>query len=172
MRRSSSLRKRPRARRVQRSSRSSVAARAVDAAVRRAALTRLLYAPLQRLPRSVQADGRVVRRDARLRSDLGEAPSFEVDLLEDARVLGLERRRERAHTAADTVLLVGGDLVDRLRHLGRDALGRASGRVTAAVVVDDRVPEDAVEPGRRALVAAQLALVLEAPQERALHDLL
>jgi hypothetical protein len=63
-------------------------------------------------------------------------------------------------------------LVDWLGRLGRGSLQRAPLRSAATMVIDERVAQQAIEPRRRGLSAAQRVATRNRTNERLLQDLL
>ncbi len=117
----------------------------------------------------VQADPRVVRGDPERRRRLGNGHAAEVDPLDDRRILGLERWKKIEHTAAGDVLdhrvLLSGELLSG-QHCERSLLAPAS-----AIVIDERVAKELVEPRDGALLVADRRAFLERSQVGSLQHL-
>ena len=121
--------------------------------------------------RTMCPDSRVCGRDS-LRGSIGsQAPLFQIYLAQELSI-GWRNHLERAgDTLTDRLfkLRFGGRGVFQLSRptLECRTLGGA-----AAVVVDDRVAQDAIEPGNGGLVGAQAALGLEGAQICSLQNVL
>ena len=124
----------------------------------------------QRLTGPVQTHAGIPRRDARLLGEPPHADAVEVHTAKRRAVLGLEGGHEGsdAGAGAGLELLVG---------VGRFTLGFGGqsheGTTSAgfpAVMVDDRISEHAVEPGRGRLGAFKTIGPADAADERILED--
>jgi hypothetical protein len=123
---------------------------------------------LERLTRSVQANAKIRGTDAEVSRDVGGRAFLEIDLSKDLRVLGLQRRQQRVQAPADDVAQLGIGMVGSVGHLPLEdpALGSQT-----AVVVDQCVAEQAIEPRHRTRVVSQIPGVLHRPHEGRLQDL-
>ena len=97
----------------------------------------------------MKTNRRVVGRDTQRSGDDTDGTAFQVDGLHDLRVFRLQRRYEVVHARTDCGLQLGGygarrGTLKRLYDAGRNR--------AVAIVVDQRVPENAVKPGHGALV--------------------
>ena len=134
---------------------------------RAAALFQLL---LERLTRSVQANAKVRGTDAEVARDVGGRTFLEIDLSKDLRILGLERRQQRVEAPADDVAQLGIG-VRMVTFVARLALEDPTLGSPTAIVVDECVAEQAIEPGHRTLVVPQIGGMLHRPHEGGLENL-
>jgi len=116
-----------------------------------AGATRTFELALERLPCSVEAHRGIVGRHAEVGSDLDDWPLLEVDLLNHLRVLGFERGKNSMHARADGLMKLG--VLRLVRLLGELVHGAHFGALSP-VVVHQRIAEQPVEPGDRALAFA------------------
>ena len=144
---------------------------ALVAAVLGARAAALLDAPPQRLTRAVESNGRVARRDAAGARERLQALALELDATDRLGVIGAQRVHEAPHAGADHLGELGVAHVAAARLTAQGGQPAALG-VGVAMVVDDGIAQDSVEPGQRRLVVAQRAAARQAAHERLLQDLL
>ena len=120
-------------------------------------------------PRAVEAHRGVVRSDAEGPGHGAKGLLVQVHALDQLGVFRLESRQEPPKARADLATdlrFVGGGV---LRQLGREQARLRSG---SAIVVDDGVSQQPIEPGHRAFSVTDGAGLLDAPDEGRLEDVL
>src|SRR6187399_1219110 len=143
--------------------RTGPAAAAVETAVIGASPARGGDAALERPARAEEPHGGVVGRDPGLGGEVLHGGSLDLDALQRRGVFGLERAGEFQDAAADLALGLGlgcRGLVQRIE------ISRGADRARpAAVVVGERVAQQAEEPGDGRFVLAHVARLLDALDE-------
>ena len=103
----------------------------------------------KRLPRSMQGDVDGVKCRALFFSNFGRRTAFEIDGLNEFRVAWIERFNSRNNTGAEGEHLVGvgvGEVFAYSLHIGVQSFSPAVLCGALAIVIDDRMAEQAVEP--------------------------
>lgn len=136
----------------------------------RAGTTAPLELALKSLTSAVEFDHRIVRRQAERACKIGHALTFEVDAPDEVGILGLQRRQEFVQTLADRGFEITLDFYCG-RAFERFLCQRSCLGATVAVVVDERVAQEAVEPSHRTLAVGQGLPLLERAHEGVLQDL-
>lgn len=117
---------------------------------------------------AVEADGGVIGGDAGLGGEFGGAAFLDVDELESMPVFGLEVIEEAGDAFAYLIAQVG------RRLFGFDLAGKgfegAAGGSLMAVMVDDGIAQETIEPGDDAFFVAEGATALESTDEGSLEE--
>lgn len=144
-------------------------AMALDAAVRRADATCGYYLLSERFTGPVHADGSIVCGDACLRSEVSQASIVQIDCLNGVAVFLLHVLQQRRDTLANLTLeeFIGFLVILQMRD---ELFGNAFRRSTLAVMIDDGVTKDAIEPGHDAFLVADRSTLFKAAHESRLQD--
>ena len=125
---------------------------------------------LERLTGSVQANAKIRGTNAEVARDVGGRAFREIDLSKDLRVLGLQRGQQRVEAPTDDVAQLGIGM-RMVTFVGRLALEDPTLGSPTAIVVDECVAEQAIEPGDRTLVVPQIYGMLHRTHEGGLENL-
>jgi hypothetical protein len=117
-------------------------------------------------PRSVEPHVEVRRRDAERAGDIADVLARHVDAPDH---LGV--RRPLLGEQAEAAATRPGDGWFLGCHVGHVHPGARTVRGAGAMVIHDRVPQDAIEPGTRARPIVDGRRTLGRPEKRALHDI-
>jgi hypothetical protein len=134
-----------------------------------AGATRALELTPKRLARAVETHSGISRSQLELPRSLGDVDLIEVHPPEDALVVGAQDADQIADADADDALeaLVSpGASSSAPRDLSEPSVGPGA----LAIVVGQRVSQDAIEPGDRSLLARKRLPVLDPFHERGLED--
>lgn len=125
----------------------------------------------QRPAGPVQSHHGVVWREVRLAGEVGWPSALEIDPAQDLRVLRAEGRKEGLEATAELGCNLGWRFGD-IAQLTRERLEAACLLAPPTVLVDDGIPEQAIEPRHGALFVANFTGLLESADESLLEDLL
>jgi hypothetical protein len=124
---------------------------AVEAAVIGASAAGLFDLAAQGFPGPMHADGGIVGRDSRLAREVADVAIVEIDDLQRLAIFGLEGCEKAGNTLADLLTEEGIGLLNP-GGLAAPGLQGALGSGAAAVMVDDGIAEDPIEPGDNLLI--------------------
>ncbi len=124
---------------------------------------------LQSLSGAVDADGGVIGGDAGLGGEGVEGAVVEIDEFESLAVFGFEIVEQVEEALADGVAGVGVGGIG-LQRIVREGFVAAITGGLLAVVIDDGVTEDAIEPGDDILLFGKFVAVFDGANEGGLED--